>query len=86
VENGEYVNLAGATQIPKGVTAPKAINNLVKFSLEPDEFNPKTFSELGDYYQDLISKSPEYQALFSGQTGAADDEPAISSEEGGDAF
>lgn len=55
--------VAGVSPVPKGMQVPGRVNNLVYFSLEPDEFKPAVFDALSDFYQEQIRKSPEWGEL-----------------------
>jgi hypothetical protein len=55
--------VAGVTPVPKGMTVPGRMNDILYFSLEADEFNAAQFEGLSDFYKDQIKKSPEYQDL-----------------------
>lgn len=52
--------------VSKDVKVPKAINPVVYFSLEPDEFDPAVFETLSSGYRWMIMESPEYQGLGGG--------------------
>lgn len=73
-EDEKYTNIAAITPLPAGLTAPKAENELVEFSL--DDFNEAVFNSLSDGLKETIAKSPEYTAIKSGNphvhTGVAD--------------
>jgi hypothetical protein len=68
VENGDYVNIDGISALPKGQVVPKRVNPLTYFSLDPAEFNAKSFSALGEKTQEKIKATPEYAALFKEQS------------------
>ena len=63
VEDGEYTNVNAAMRLPKGMEAPKIVNETVFFSLS--EFDQKEFDKLSDKVKEKIMKSPEYQSLNS---------------------
>lgn len=61
---------------------PKQVNESVRFSLVPSEFDAATFDKLTNWAKDKIRKSPEYQAVAGAQsapatTGAPADDDAI---------
>lgn len=72
VQNGDYVNIASASKMPKGMVAPKLVNPTVYLSL--DEFDPKVYEGLSNSMKEKISASPEYQAIMKGgsKSGFAD--------------
>jgi hypothetical protein len=55
--------IAGITPMPKGLTAPGRVNDLLYFSLEPDEYRPDAYELLNDYWKGEIQKSPEWSDL-----------------------
>lgn len=57
------VRVTGVMALPKGMPVPKAINPLVYFSLEPDEYDDGIFQNLSDGYKKMIVESPEYKDL-----------------------
>lgn len=57
--------VSGVTPIPKGLSVPGRVNDLLYFSLEPDEFKPAVFEGLGKYYKEQIEKSPEWADLHN---------------------
>lgn len=67
IENHKGKNIvSGITQLPKGVSAPPAINPLVNFSLDEGEFNSEVFESLSDKIKEMIRQSPEYEMVISG--------------------
>lgn len=75
VQNGDYVNVASAAKLPKGMNPLKPVNPTVYFSL--DEFDAKVYESLSNKMKEDISKSPEYMALMGNQSksGSFDDFP-----------
>lgn len=75
VQNGDYVNIASAAKLPKGMVAPKMTNPSVFLSL--DEFDEKVYEGLSNSFKEQISRSPEYQALMKGtpKSSGFDDMP-----------
>ena len=63
VEDGEYTNVNASMRLPKGMEAPKIVNETVFFSLT--EFDKKEFDKLSEKVKEKIMKSPEYQSLTS---------------------
>lgn len=78
--NGEpKVSIQAITRLAKGLTPPVPEADLLFIWLEPDLFDHSAFGKLTDYWQDLIKKSPEFQALQNGgapatQSQSVDDE------------
>lgn len=67
--NGKvYSNAAAIMPLPAGMTAPKAVGDLVFFSL--GEFDQSVYDSLSDYYKGEIAKSDEYKALTSSKPKA----------------
>lgn len=58
--------ISGITPVPKGMTAPARVSDILYFSLEADEFKPAVFDALSDYYKDMIRLSPEWADLHGG--------------------
>jgi hypothetical protein len=56
-------------KMPKGQTAPDAINKPIAFWL--DEFKHEVFDSLSDNLKALIKKSPEYQEIVSPKAPAS---------------
>lgn len=68
-----YANVAGIAPIPKGTTPPVPINDQIYFSLdEPDQ---DVYDSLPDWVQEVISKSPEFEALTQPVTDEKAAEP-----------
>ncbi len=63
-----YANISSVTQIPKGTPVPNAVNPLVYFSLDKEEFSREVFDGLSDKLKDTIKKSPEW-AHLNGDNG-----------------
>lgn len=61
VEDGEYTNVNAAMRLPKGMEAPKIVNETFLFSLA--EFDINVFNKLSDKMKEKIMKSPEYQSI-----------------------
>lgn len=60
-------------KLPKGMNIPAAVNPTLAFWL--DDFKPEVFESLGKGLQEMISKSPEYQAAVGKmQPAGVDDE------------
>jgi len=56
-----YANIESIAQLPKGMQAPKLVNNALYFSLEPSEFQPTVFASLPEWLQEQIQKAPEWK-------------------------
>ena len=65
VASGDFVNVASAAKLPKGMTPLKPVNPTVYFSL--DEFDQKIYDGLSNKMKEDIGKSPEYMELKSGK-------------------
>lgn len=55
--------ISGITPIPKGMTVPGRVHDLLYFSLEPNEFKREVFDSLNDYWKGEVQKSPEWADL-----------------------
>lgn len=55
--------VSGVTPVPKGIQVPGRVNDILYFSLEPEDFKPEVFERLSDFYKDMIRKSPEWAGL-----------------------
>jgi len=55
--------VASVMAVPKGMTLPPQHNKSVFFALERGEYEASTFEGLGKGLQDMIRKSPEWQAI-----------------------
>lgn len=55
--------IAGITPIPKGLTVPGRVNDLLYFSLERNEYRAEVYESLNDYWKGEIQKSPEWSEL-----------------------
>ncbi len=65
-EKGLYAVASSISALPKGMTAPQRVNDLVQFSLDDDDAKEK-FETLPDWLQKLINTN----GLFSGRREAA---------------
>ena len=63
-----YANIVSIASLPKGTTAPPLTNASVYVSLEPDEFDAVAFDSLSDRMKEVVSASPEYQAIVAGKS------------------
>ena len=57
-----YANVDSVSPLMKGMKAPAQITDSVFFSLEKDEYDELIFEGFGEWLQDIIAKSPEYEA------------------------
>lgn len=64
-EDNKYANIKAITPLPAGIVAPKAENEPMEFTL--DNFEPDVYESLSDGLKEVIAKSPEFQALMSGE-------------------
>jgi hypothetical protein len=67
VQAGDYVNVASAAKLPKGMVPLKPTNPTVYFSL--DDFDEKIYAGLSKKMQEDISNSPEFKGLKGNQGG-----------------
>lgn len=68
-----YANVGAITPLMKGMTAAKATNELIDFSLHPDHYREATFQKLPEWIRKKIEASPEYQSLGKPRTPAGSD-------------
>lgn len=59
------IRVTGVMALPKGMPVPDQVNQVLHFSLEPDEYDAKVFESLSDGYKKMIQLSPEYQEIVS---------------------
>lgn len=64
-----YANLSAIMPLPKGMTAPEAVGDLVFFSCS--DFSQEAFDKLSDNLKEQIKKSDEYKELFPSGAPAA---------------
>lgn len=69
VANGDYVNIASASKLPKGMTPLKMTNEPTFFSL--DQFDQKVYDSLSNSFKEQIARSPEFQGM--GRRGSFND-------------
>lgn len=70
VQNGEYINVASASKLPKGMEGPKLVNPQVFFSLS--EFDQSVYDSLSNGIKETIAKSPEYKMAVKGKDAFGD--------------
>ena len=63
-----YSNVASIMPLPAGMSAPKAVGELLFFSLS--DFDQDIYDKLGDYYKKTIAESDEYKSMFSPKQAA----------------
>jgi hypothetical protein len=63
VHNGEYANIQTIMPLRKQSDCPPAINKAVYVSLEPEEFDMRSFDRLPKFLREMIEKSPEWEVL-----------------------
>ena len=62
--NGKtYANIQSAMVLPKGMVCPSAINPIVTFSLEENEFDEAVLAALPEWLRNKIGESKEYKAI-----------------------
>lgn len=57
-QKGLYSVVTGVSKLPKGMAVPAASNGQVYLTL--DKYDAHSYAVLGDYWRELIAKSPEY--------------------------
>lgn len=63
-KNGKtYTNISSVMALPKRTTPLEAVNPVVAFSLEPEDYLDVTLDSLPKWIQEKIKQSPEYQAI-----------------------
>lgn len=60
--------VSGVSPVPKGLTVPGRVNDVLYFSLEADEFKAGVYETLSDFYKEQIKKSPEWGDLHGDGT------------------
>ena len=65
-DTGEYSNIDGVMQIPKGMPAPTTESELHKFNI--DEWDDQEFDALPDWIQEKIKNSTQYQQTHAPET------------------
>lgn len=76
-DGSDKVKVGGVMKMPKGQTAPDAVNDRFAFWL--DEFDAEKYESLSEGIKKIIAKSPEYQEATQGKqprskpSAAADD-------------
>ena len=84
VENGDFINIEGASKLGAEESCPVQVNKSVYFSLEADEFDAAVLKALGPKTQEKIAMSPEYSALLNPKHEPSDDEAANISDQPSD--
>lgn len=64
-----YSNVGAIMPLPAGMTAPKAVGELIFFSLS--QFDQAVYDGLSDYLKGEIAKSDEYKAMFAPAKGGS---------------
>ena len=64
--------VSGIAPMPKGMTAPEVTNTLISFDM--DNYDQAVFDSLSEGIQNIIKKSPEWQALNQPAQGFRDTE------------
>ena len=65
-ETGEYSNIDGIMQIPRGMPAPSTTSELYKFNI--DDWDDREFENLPEWVQETIKKSTQYQQMHAPDT------------------
>lgn len=85
-KNGKtYANISSIMKLPKGMTPPALVNELLEFDL--GEFNQEVFDKLSNGLKETIRLSPEYAQAVGGSkdetvTGHLNDDPPYADVEG----
>lgn len=75
-KNGStYANVTAVTALPKGITAPPAVNSKVQFSL--DDHDEAVFRSLPEFLQEIIKGSDEWKQAGAKPAPPTDDEDRI---------
>ena len=64
-KNGK-ARVTGIMKGPKHMEVPARVNDLVYFSLDPEDFDRSVFEGLGKWFKEEIMKSPEWAELTNG--------------------
>lgn len=62
-DTGEYANIDGVMQLPKGIPAPTTESELLCFNI--DEWDDKVFEALPEWIQEKIKNSTQYQSAHA---------------------
>lgn len=62
-ETGEYANIDGVMQLPKGIPAPTPVSDLLCFNI--DAWDDQKFEVLPEWIQEKIKNSTQYQSLHA---------------------
>lgn len=62
-ESGEYANIDGIMQLPKGMSAPAPTLPLIRFDMDP--WSDAVFAQLPEWAQEKVKKSTQYQKLHA---------------------
>ena len=83
-ESGDkiYANVDAVAALPKGMAVSEPENDVLYFSLDPDEFSMDTFAKLHEKTQEKIQASPEWAALATKATPAAKAKKMVETEFG----
>lgn len=72
-KNGRtYGNIASLARLPRSMTAPALVNDIVYLSLEPHAFDASVLEKLSDGLKEQIKRSPEYRSLQTPPTSPDD--------------
>lgn len=84
-QNGDktYANISSVAALPKGTASVEPVNAPVYFSLDAEDFAATVLEGLSEYFQGVITSSPEYAAL-TGKPARATVPPADSGSDEGD--
>lgn len=66
-DGNTYANVGAVVKLPKGMPAPKPVNNTSCVWLHHSIFDAEAFEALSDKMKDTIKGSPEYQEMISGE-------------------
>ena len=83
---GINVIVKTVTGLPDGLQCPPAINDLVYFSLDPEEFNAASLEKLTKGIKQRVMHSNEYIAITTGIPAGAPTQQELAEPAGGDDF
>lgn len=72
-DTGEYANIDGVMQIPKGMPTPTTETELHVFNI--DQWDDATFAALPEWVQEKIKNSTQYQQMHAPETAVDFPEP-----------
>jgi hypothetical protein len=55
--------------LPKGMSVPPQVNSSFHFSLAPDQYKETDYESLSKGFKEMVSATPEYQAIQRRKSG-----------------